>query len=377
MLAAALTGLLLLAVTLEPGTIPGYGEHDAWVLVDIVAGVVAIGLLPLRRRHPLAIAVLLIVLTAGTTTTVGAAGIALISLCAHRRWRRIVPASLLWLAAGTVFEWLHPSSQRTADQITSVIIGLLSVGFCVAIGLFIGARRELITSLHERADTAEREQSLRVAQARVGERARIAREMHDVLAHRISLVAMHSGALTYRDDLTAQQVREAAEVIQQNAQLALTELRDVLGVLREAPALAARPEAPQPRLCDLHELVRSDAEAGEQVDLRVPIDLNVVPETLSRNAFRIIQESLTNARKHAPGQPVTVHVDGVAGDRLTVQVHNPLPTTGDAMLPESGLGLIGLTERAVLSGGGLRAGVDRSKRAFVVSAWLPWSRAER
>ena len=103
-----------------------------------------------------------------------------------------------------------------------------------AVGLYIGARRELIATLRDRADRAEREQAMRVAQARTNERARIAREMHDVLAHRISLVAMHAGALGYRTDLSRDETKRAADVISQNAHQALVDLREILGVLRDS-----------------------------------------------------------------------------------------------------------------------------------------------
>ena len=119
---------------------------------------------------------------------------------------------------------------------------LLGVAFAViaaAIGMYIGARRDLLASLQDRAERAEREQELQVARAQAEERTRIAREMHDVLAHRMSLVAMHAGALAYRDNLTPDETREAAEVIQANSHRALTDLREILGVLRET-----NPDAP-------------------------------------------------------------------------------------------------------------------------------------
>ena len=128
------------------------------------------------------------------------------------------------------------------------------VGDLLATGMYIGARRELVASLHDRAERAEREQALRVEQAQANERARIAREMHDVLAHRMSLVAMHAGALAYRTDLSPEQTRHAAEVIQANAHRALADLREVLGLLREAPIWPRRatgPSGPSRRCCDV------------------------------------------------------------------------------------------------------------------------------
>ena len=103
----------------------------------------------------------------------------------------------------------------------------------LAVGAYIGSRRELLWTLRDRAERAEDEQALRVEQGRLNERHRIAREMHDVLAHRISLIAMHAGALAYRTDLTAEEMHETAELIQAKSHEALTDLRQVLGVLRD------------------------------------------------------------------------------------------------------------------------------------------------
>lgn len=380
LLAAAIVGLLIFAATTEPNNVPGYRKEELWQLIDLGVGVLALPVLLLRRRFPIAVVVVLVTATAFTTSTIGSACIAVISLCTRRQWRQIIPTALGMLVTGAVFEVIHPSVRTRADEVAAVTISLLSVGICIAIGLFIGARRELLLSLHERAETAEREQTLRVAQARVGERARIAREMHDVLAHRISLVAMHSGALTFRDNLTSQEVRDTAGVIQENAHQALTEMRSVLGVLRGDEPPDGRPEAPQPKITDLPALIEDTRQYGEDVTLTATGTLDNLPDTLSRNVFRIVQECLTNARKHAPGQPVQVHLTGEPGDRVLVEVVNPtspdgLQAGGRQELPRSGLGLIGLTERAVLSGGELRHGLDRSRR-FVVSGWLPWERAD-
>ncbi len=140
--------------------------------------------------------------------------------------------SVPWTLAGLLNTAIYPAT-RSGSTVANIIIGALSFIVGVSIVWAIGERRAFVASLQDRALTAEREQTMRVAQAKVAERARIAREMHDVLAHRISLVAMHSGALTYRTDLTPTEVADAAEVVRANANLALTELRAVLGVLRD------------------------------------------------------------------------------------------------------------------------------------------------
>ena len=216
-----------------------------------------------------------------------------------------------WMLAG----WTHSLVYRTEAEAVTLpngVIGLLTYAVSVAIGWAIGERRAFVASLHERALTAEREQAMRVVQAQVAERARIAREMHDVLAHRISLVAMHSGALAYRTDLTPEQVAETAEVVRESANHALTELRAVLGVLRDVPGPGApsddSPQPPQPTLDDLDTLVAEARSGGATVLLDRSGALEGVPEQVSRGAFRIVQEGLTNARKHAPGVTVRVTV---------------------------------------------------------------------
>ncbi len=165
--------------------------------------------------------------------------------------------------------------------------------------MYIGSRRELLATLRERAVTAEAEQAARVAQARTAERGRIAREMHDVLAHRISLVTMHAGALTYREDLTAEEMRATAAVIQESSHQALVELRDVLGILRDDPGDSS-PERPQPSAVDVPALLDEARASGMRIETEDLVALDGIPETIGRTLYRVVQESLTNARKHAP-----------------------------------------------------------------------------
>ena len=131
--------------------------------------------------------------------------------------------------------------------------------------MFVRARRQLVLSLRERAERAEAEQQLRVEQARQHERARIAREMHDVLAHRISLLSMHAGALEFRPDAPPEEVAHAAGIVRASAHQALQDLREVIGVLREEPALNGGPERPQPTLANLPALLDESRTAGMHV----------------------------------------------------------------------------------------------------------------
>ena len=180
--------------------------------------------------------------------------------------------------------------------------------------MFVRARRQLVLSLRDRAERAEAEQQLRVEQARQQERARIAREMHDVLAHRISLLSLHAGALEFQPDAPPEEVARAAGVIRASAHEALEDLRAVIGVLREEPTTAI-PERPQPTLADLPALIeesRAGRHAGALRRSSSP-DVDAVPAATGRSAYRIVQEGLTNARKHARGAAVDVTVDGARG----------------------------------------------------------------
>ena len=380
-LAALFTGIITFGATV--GTTPDVPE---WLfVVDLVLGIVAVVLLPWRRRWPLPIALVVCAISTVSSFSAGALGIIVISVSARRRWREVLPIGMVWLGASYAYELVINSGDQTpwwGIVLTSALVYVV----CVAIGFYIGGRRETVQNLEERAIRAEREQAARVDQARTAERSRIAREMHDVLAHRISLVAMHSGALAYRGDLTREETRATATIIRDNAYLALTELREVLGVLRDVDAgVPLLPDRPQPTLAALPELVDESRAAGTAVEctvlprtreaLETPGSL---PDTTSRNAFRILQEALTNARKHAPGEPVELRLSGVPGGRLNLLVRNPVPVAVVADpaeraldLPTSGMGLAGLAERAKLAGGELTHGVDQGGQ-FAVRAWLPW-----
>ncbi|MGO2090808.1 MAG: sensor histidine kinase [Microbacterium gubbeenense] len=341
-------------------------------LFDPIVCVIAICLLPLRRRAPMTIALVTAALSAlSTSTASGPAQLAAASNATHRRWLPIVLNGVTYILALAAFELLVPIG--TFDSPWVGVIGT-AVAFLVpaGFGLYIGARRALIASLHERAVEAERERELQVSAAEAGERTRIAREMHDVLAHRISLVAMHAGALTYREDLTRDQTRETAQLVQDNARRALGELSQVLGVLRAA---GNGVEPPQPTLADLPALIEDAAQAGARIDVENDA-AGDPPDLVSRTAYRTVQESLTNARKHAPGAPIRVRVDGRAGGLLVIEVTNGSALAAPSEdVAGSGLGLMGLAERIDLVGGTLEFGPD-GKSGFAVRAWLPWEESD-
>jgi signal transduction histidine kinase len=241
-------------------------------------------------------------------------------------------------------------------------------------GMFIRARRQLLLSLRERALRAEADKELHEEQARVAERTRIAREMHDVLAHRISLLALHAGGLEVRPDLPPEQVQETAALLRGTARQALEELRSVIGVLREDVGSEPALVAPQPTLRDIGRLVEETRIAGTQIDFVMHVEhIDDVPAALGRDVYRIVQEALTNVRKHAPGATARVRVTGAPGDGLHIRVHNrqPVPAAATPTLPGAGAGLLGLQERVALAGGTLVVGSDGSGD-FVVEAELRW-----
>jgi len=347
-------------------------QAPALFWVDLTLGLTALVLLQYWRRRPFAVAMTITIMGCLSAFSAGAFTVATASLATRRRWNELLPYVVVSIASSLVFYQVEPIQDSFfANLISSVLV----VGVLVAFGMYVGARRELLATLKDRAERAEREQAMRVGQARANERGRIAREMHDVLAHRISLVAMHAGAMTYRSDLSADEMRRTAGIIQDNAHQALSDLREVLGMLRDDRSTPT-PERPQPTLRDVPDLVEEAQAVGMNVRLTNEVDdLEAAPEIAGRSAYRIIQESLTNARKHAPDTAVHVQLSGRAGTGLTVEVRNPLrvgvPDGREAAVPGSGLGLIGLAERAEISGGHLEHGRTAS-REFFVRAELPW-----
>jgi len=237
-------------------------------------------------------------------------------------------------------------------------------------GMFIRARRQLLASLRWQAERAERSREEHARHARIAERQRIAREMHDVLAHRLSLLSVQAGALEVTP-LTAGDAAatEAAGAIRATTHQALQELRYIVRVLRDDDEPGTSP--PQPVAADLPALV---AEASAATAINADwggVELAQVPQDTGRALYRIVQEGLTNARKHAPGSAVEVTVDGAPDRGLSVTVMSWLPVDRPAAGNGAGAGLIGLRERAALAGGHIDAAVTGDDR-FRLSGWLPW-----
>jgi signal transduction histidine kinase len=231
-------------------------------------------------------------------------------------------------------------------------LGLVNTVLPALAVLYVAARRELVASA-----------------ARAAERRRLAEEMHDVVTHRLSLMVLHAGALGTSS--TEPAVRTAADEIRQAGAQALAELRDLVGVLREAgEARATRPDGPTAP--DPATLVAEARAVGERVSYTADGDPERISPTIRRTVYRVVQESLTNARKHAPGADVSVSLN-YRPDGLTVRVANgPARRAPDGVLAGSGggVGLAGLTQRVELVGGTLRA-APRPGGGYEVDAILP------
>ncbi|MFC5853310.1 histidine kinase [Streptomyces chlorus] len=336
--------------------------------LDQVIGALSCGAIWLRRRWPLGLAAVMLPVGFVSETSGGVAVIALFSLAVHRPFRYVAWVGGAHAVLVPLYFWWRPDPEL--PYLASIVLLTVLLAAVVGWGMFVRSKRQLMLSLRDRARRAETEARLRAEQAQRGAREAIAREMHDVLAHRLTLLSVHAGALEFRPDAPREEIVRAAGVIRESAHEALQDLREIIGVLRTGESEDAG--RPQPTLAALDTLVTESRAAGMKVTLdhRVPASA-AVPASVGRTAYRIVQEALTNARKHAPGTEVTVSVTGGPGEGLTVSVHNPPPQGDVPPVPGAGQGLIGLTERATLAGGTLEHG-RTPDGGFEVRARLPW-----
>lgn len=339
----------------------------ALLVAELVgAGVLAILALGWRASNPWGVTMAMVVLWAIAPTVIGAALVAQENLARRHRSRSVAVVLAVLLGAAKVVESVRSGFDpaRSAFQVELILAGT-GIVTATLVGLLRRSRAESA----ENARQAERARAdavaSRISEARAAERERIAREMHDVVAHRISLIALHAGGLAYRSNVTVEEARDAARLIQTNAKASLDELRAMLATLRDADT---PPEPPQPTLAELDVLVADATDAGQRVTLTTRGVLADLPNRLSRHAFRVAQECLTNARKHAPGVPVTLSVD-VTDAAFTVRASNPLADLATPDRSGAGLGLVGVDERVALVGGTVRHGVHGGE--FVVEATFP------
>jgi signal transduction histidine kinase len=363
--AVLLGGLFLL------GNLSETDPQPVYLGVELIVGAGGVaGLLLLRRRWPVGLAVVLTLISPLATMGLGAALMAVFTVATRRPWR--VTAAVGGLLAVVFMSSFAMAARTPYEYWSAVATVVFLLAALVASGMLIRSQRLLVSSLKERARQAEQGQQLRILEARRLERERIAREMHDVLAHRISLLTLHAGALEFSPKADPEEVARAAGVIRRSAFEAAEDLREVIGLLR-TDGHVADPERPQPTLADLPALADESRRAGNPVTVEDRLaDLGAVPTGIGRHAYRVVQEGLTNARKHAPGAEVRVLVDGSPGTELTIEVRNRLPPgVPPVPVPGAGAGLLGLSERVHLVQGRLEHG-PTPDGDFRLQAWLPW-----
>jgi len=370
-------------VALE-STVPGNSDAlpTALGLLGWFAGIGAAVMLVWRHRWPLLVTGLALVpplLLPGDSMAALIALAALTTQCVG--WRRWSAATLVFAATGfAVWRDVGRSSETSLAEAwmstgttTAKLIGVVLTALVyTAVPLTLGIVR------HSLAETRRRiaeQDALRDQMARREEQARIAREMHDVLGHRLSLLSLQAGALEVTT-ATTPNAAEAAKTVRTTARQSLDDLRQVIGVLR-GPGFADRApggpaEPPQPTLADIPDLITGARQAGLAANVTILLDqAAAAPAPLGTAAYRILQEALTNVLRHAPGATAEVSVRGGPGAGLVLEVVNALPPH-PVPSPGSGTGLTGVSERVSLLGGNLTAG-PADERTFALRAWLPWA----
>ncbi|MDJ0341340.1 histidine kinase [Streptomyces sp. H10-C2] len=396
--------------------------------VGAVFGLLVGSTLLLRRRWPIPIVLLSIAVTpAQLGYLLGV--VSLYTLAASEVPRRITATLAGMTGVGTmIVAFIQMRDSLRLDNntpllvivITSVLMALGLTAPPVLLGLYVRARRRLVESLRERADGLERELTLlaekateRAERARADERTRIAREMHDVVAHRVSLMVVHAAALKAVALKDPEKASASAELLGNMGRQALNELRQMLGVLRTGPGVngagagstlaftevgsgtgggsgsaapvtagsggpdgldgldgSAAPGGDGPCLARLEALVGESRAAGMRVALTVEGEIRACAAQVERTAYRVVQEALTNVHKHASGARTQVRL-AYRATEVAVRVENgPSDGSPAAALPSGGHGLVGMKERVTALGGGFVAG-HTADGGFRVSAMIP------
>ncbi|MEU7323283.1 histidine kinase [Streptomyces griseoviridis] len=378
--------------------------------VGVVFGALAGSALLVRRKWPIAVVLVAIAITpAQMGYLMGIVG--LYTLAASELPRRIIASLAGMSLVGmliVMFVRVRQDIARGTLDLGDWFVPFAAITTAVGVtapplllGLYVGARRRLMESLRERADSLERELQLlaeraeeRAEWARNEERTRIAREMHDVVAHRVSLMVVHAAALQAVARKDPEKAVKNAALVGDMGRQALTELREMLGVLRSgdgarraervvplaavgvaAAAAASRAveEGDGPCLSELDELIGQSAAAGMVVDLSVEGDGRGYPAQVEQTAYRVVQEALTNVHKHAAGAKTHVRLAHRSAE-IAMQVENEPPpeaaSASSARLPSGGNGLLGMKERVVALGGVFVSG-PTDAGGFRVSAVIP------
>ncbi|WP_235875296.1 sensor histidine kinase [Saccharopolyspora aridisoli] len=302
--------------------------------------------LVVRRRFPFAVALVLAAASLPIDPVVGATEVALYTVASRRGTR---PTT--WLAFVAHLLALAPMVWRWGEfhlgPATTIVVGTVVVP--MLLGLWVYGRRRVLVDYREKAEQVERERKLLAEQAVEAQRREIAREMHDVVAHRIGVVSRHADVLAA--NATDERSAELAEIIRSTSATAMSELHEMLRALRDD----AEPEPASASTTGIADLVSGAIESGANVRLDMAEPAPDVPPEVGRAAYRVVQEGLTNAAKHAPNAAVQVTVR--SDDELAVTVTNRRSPRGhDVALPSSGFGLVGMRERVALTGGRLETG---------------------
>ncbi|MFI1094674.1 sensor histidine kinase [Streptomyces sp. NPDC020917] len=368
-------------------------------------GMLVGAVLLLRRRWPVAVVLVGIAVSPAQMGFLLSL-VGLYTLAASEVPRRITVALASMNGVGTMLvaflnfeDSMHDSGTESMSVLVTLIVSaLMALGLTappVLLGLYARARRRLVESLRERADGLERELELlaekaleRAERARSDERTRIAREMHDVVAHRVSLMVVHAAALKAVALKDPQKASASAELLGDMGRQALNELRQMLGVLRAAsepvapaaPLAAASgstvvPVAPEeedegPSLERLAELVEESAAAGMGVELAVEGESRPCGARIEATVYRVVQEALTNVHKHAAGAKARVLLAYREAEVAVLITNGPSDGSAATKLPSGGHGLVGMRERVTAHGGGFAAG-PTPEGGFRVSAMIP------
>lgn len=351
-------------------TLPYPAGWPTWArTVELLVGLPACLTLWWRLSHPVIVASITVVAGALLSSVSAAPLFALYSVASVCSWRLTVlffAVNAVSIAGPLI---LRPEIDTPPLLLLSIhIVGVVAA---TALGVVIRSRRELLQSLRERAVAAETEAALRASHAEHQARDELAREMHDVLGHRLSLLSIHAGALGYNAEMSVSETARVIEEIRRNAHEALQDLREVLHVLR-----SPRKDVPMPTAVDipalLHEVRRGGTPITFSDDDGLTRSESTVPALVGRTLYRFVQEGLTNVRKHAPGAEAQVTFTGVEGEGIIAEIHNAA-ATGDTF-PDgaaSGSGLRGLAERAALVGGNIERG-PTTDGGWRLLLRLPW-----
>jgi signal transduction histidine kinase len=330
---------------------------------SVLTAVVFVLLLTLRRRAPFWPYLLSALLSVLSPALNG--GLIALSYAVGRyddRWRARIVAAV----AGVLVVAQPWHGGPAGEQVSRWLGGAVLVLLPGAVGIYVRTRAQLLAALRERAERAEAEQELLARDAVLTERTRIAREMHDAVGHRVSLMVLQAGAIEMAAG-DRNRVATLAGQVQTAGRQALDELRQMVGVLRAGEAEDA-PLAPQPGLDAVGRLVEESRQAGMAVELTTPPGATPIDPAVSRAAYRIVQEALTNAGKHAPGARVCITVEQPPGELVVRVVNGPGHAAEPA--PGGGFGLVGLAERVRTLGGRLTV-EPRLDGGFGVEAVLP------